>query len=155
MNLSKKSRWTNIALLLVLSLPGTTPASAETFSFGHPGVAAKVDRTVKITALDTMRFVPATVRVKPGETVRFVVTDEGHLVHEFILGDRREQAKHEREMQRMGGMVMADEANGITLRPGQTKTLIWTFGKAGEVEYACHQPGHYAAGMVGKIFLVK
>lgn len=152
MTLSKKSGWTSIALVL-LSLTGNAMASAETFSFGHPGVAAKVDRTVKITALDTMRFVPATVRVKPGETVRFVVTDEGHLVHEFILGDRREQAEHEREMQRMGGMAMPDEANGVTLQPGQTKTLIWTFGKAGVVEYACHEPGHYAAGMVGKILV--
>lgn len=155
MTLSKKSKWANIALLLVLSLLGTTMAKTEGFPFGHPGTAAKVDRTVKISALDAMRFTPATLRVRAGETVRFVVTNKGQLVHEFILGDRREQAEHEREMQRMGGMVMADEANGITLRPGQTKTLIWTFGKAGEVEYACHQPGHYAAGMVGKIFLVK
>ena len=153
MNLSKKSGWANITLLLVLSLPGTTLAKTEAFAFGHPGTAAKADRTVKITALDTMRFVPATVRVRPGETVRFVVTNEGKLVHEFILGDRREQAEHEREMQRMGGMAMPDEANGVTLQPGQTKTLIWTFGKAGVVEYACHQPGHYAAGMVGKILV--
>ena len=153
MTLSKKSQWPTAALLLVLSLPGTTLAKTEESTFGHPGIAAKADRTVKITALDTMRFIPATVRVRPGETVRFVVTNEGHLVHEFILGDRREQAEHEKEMQRTGGMVMPDEANGVTLQPGQTRTLIWTFGKAGKVEYACHQPGHYGAGMVGKILV--
>ena len=153
MNFSSKFKWVNIALLLMLGLPGFALAKAEVFPFGHPGTAAGVDRTVRIAALDSMRFAPATLQVRAGETVRFIVTDQGQLIHEFVLGDRREQAEHEREMQRMGGMVMADEANGVTLRPGQTKTLIWTFGKAGEVEYACHQPGHYAAGMVGKILV--
>lgn len=147
-----KKPWLNIAILL-LSLAASLPANAETFSFGHPGIAAKADRTVRITALDTMRFVPATVQVRPGETVRFVVTNKGKLVHEFILGDRREQTEHEEEMQRMAGMTMPDEANGVTLRPGETKILTWTFGKRGVVEYACHQPGHYGAGMVGKIFV--
>ncbi len=151
MNLNKKSKWVNTALLLVLSLPGYARAKTEDFSFGHPGLAAKVGRTVKINALDNMRFSPDKLRVRAGETVRFIVTNKGQLVHEFILGDRKEQAEHEQEMKRMGGMAMPDEANGVTLRPGQTKTLIWTFGKPGEVEFACHQPGHYLAGMVGII----
>ncbi len=149
---SSNRLWPNIAILL-LGLAASPLANAEIFGFGHPGVAAKADRTVKITALDTMRFVPATVRVRPGETVRFVVTNEGHLVHEFILGDRREQTEYEEEMRRIAGMTMPDEVNGVTLRPGETKTLTWTFGKTGVVEYACHQPGHYGAGMVGKILV--
>ncbi len=108
------------------------------------------DRIVTITALDIRYDLPA-LEVKTGETVRFVVTNKGNSVHEFVLGDAQEQAEHEKMMQSMGGMIMADEANAIRLKPGETKELVWTFAKAGTIEYACHQPGHYAAGMVGKI----
>lgn len=112
-----------------------------------PGVA---DRIVTITALDIRYDLPA-LKINTGETVRFVVTNKGSSVHEFVLGDAAEQAEHEMMMQGMRGMTMADEANAIRLKPGETKELVWTFAKAGTIEYACHQPGHYAAGMVGKI----
>lgn len=153
MTLSKKSKWGNIALLLVLSLPGITMANTEDFSFGHVGTSAKADRTVKLVTLDAMQFTPDTLHVRPGETVRFIVTNKGKLTHEFIIGDAREQAEHEQEMQKMPSMDMPNEPNGIMLKPGQTKTLIWTFGQGGEVEFACHVPGHFAAGMVGKILV--
>ncbi len=153
MTFSKKSKWGNIALLLALSLPGITVANTEDFSFGHAGTAAKAGRTVKIVTLDTMRFTPDKLHVRPGETVRFIVTNKGQLAHEFIIGDAREQAEHEQEMQKMPGLDMPNESNGMMLKPGQTKTLIWTFGQGGEVEFACHVPGHFSAGMVGKIFV--
>jgi uncharacterized cupredoxin-like copper-binding protein len=34
---------------------------------------------------------------------------------------------------------------------GKTGGLIWTFNRAGEFDFACLIPGHYQAGMVGKI----
>jgi len=40
-----------------------------------------------------------------------------------------------------------DEGNAISLEPGETKEIIWRFGKRGKVEIACHLPGHYEAGM--------
>ncbi|MDA1106777.1 MAG: cupredoxin family protein [Proteobacteria bacterium] len=116
-------------------------------SVSKPGAA---ERIVTITALDIRYDLPA-LKVKTGETVRFVVTNKGNSMHEFVLGDAAEQAEHEKMMQGMRGMIMADEANAIRLKPGETKELVWTFAKAGTLEYACHQPGHYAAGMVGKI----
>lgn len=149
MNFDRKAKLASMALLLLLTLPvlGLTQAA----TFGHPGKAAQVNRTIKITALD-IRFDKIRLHVRAGETVRFIVTNKGQLTHEFIIGDAREQAEHEQEMQKMAGMEMPDESNGITLKPGQTKTLIWTFGQKGEVEFACHVPSHFAAGMVGKIF---
>ena len=29
--------------------------------------------------------------------------------------------------------------------------MTWRFGAAGAIEYACHEPGHYDAGMRGQI----
>jgi Uncharacterized copper-binding protein len=150
MNFDKKMQLASMAILLLLTLHGVTPVQAATF--GHRGKAAQVDRTIRITTLD-ISMDKTRLDVRAGETVRFIVTNKGQLDHEFIIGDAREQTEHEQEMQQMAGMDMPDESNGITLKPGQTKILIWTFGQNGEVEFACHVPGHYSAGMVGKIFV--
>ena len=150
MNFDRKTKLTSMALLLLLTLPVPAPIQATTF--GYPGKAAQVDRTIQIATLD-IRFDNIRLLVRAGETVRFIVTNKGQLTHEFIIGNTLEQAEHEQEMQQMTDMDMPGEPNGITLKPGQTKTLIWTFGLEGEVEIACHVPGHYAAGMVGKIFV--
>jgi uncharacterized cupredoxin-like copper-binding protein len=54
-------------------------------------------------------------------------------------------------MQQMGGMPMGDDADGVTVAPGQTKTLIYTFHEGGTLLFACHVSGHYRAGMKGTI----
>jgi uncharacterized cupredoxin-like copper-binding protein len=106
-----------------------------------------------------MRFSPATITVKPGEVIRFEVTNTGKIRHEFVIGDAREQKEHEAEMQKMmktmPGMAMHDDANGISIAPGATKSITWQFpDKPMKIEYACHEPGHFAAGMVGIINVV-
>jgi uncharacterized cupredoxin-like copper-binding protein len=126
----------------------------ETFDFGEPADAADADRTVEITAADTLQYDPASLDVEEGETIRFVVTNAGQAVHEFTLGDADLQAEHEQEMQEMmenGQMTMEDEANALSIEPGDTEELVWHFSKAGSYEFACHQPGHYAGGMKGAI----
>lgn len=117
---------------------------------GKPGVATQAARTINVVALDTMRFDPQTLTVKAGETVRFVVTNKGRLPHEFVVGTTEEQKEHEKMMQNMPGMKHED-ANSITLAPGETKNLVWQFGQSGVVELGCHIPGHYPAGMMSKV----
>ncbi|HEX7044042.1 MAG TPA: plastocyanin/azurin family copper-binding protein [Burkholderiales bacterium] len=43
------------------------------------------------------------------------------------------------------------EPNGATVRPGKRGGLIWQFDEAGVVDFACLVPGHFEAGMVGRI----
>lgn len=117
---------------------------------GQPGKASQVSRTVNVKASDTMRFDPATLQVKAGETIRFVVNNVGKVPHEFVIGTPAEQKEHEQMMQKMPGMKHED-ANAVTLEPGETKTLIWQFGNAQAIELGCHIPGHYPAGMVSKV----
>ncbi len=124
------------------------------FAFGEPADAAAADRTVQVTALDTLAFDPATVQVEAGETIAFEVTNDGELVHEFVIGDQALQDEHEEEMKEMvesGEMMMEDEPNGISVAAGETKQITWHFSEAGELQFACHQPGHYGAGMKGDV----
>jgi uncharacterized cupredoxin-like copper-binding protein len=125
--------------------PGMNMTQPEWAGFGEPGRTA--DRTVAITAVD-WRFNPDNVDVHKGETIRFVVTNSGALSHEFVIGDAAFEAQHQLEMAQMPDMKM-DEANELSLQPGQTKTLTWRFTRAGELQFACDLPGH--TGMVGHL----
>lgn len=121
------------------------------FAFGEPAEAGDADRTIEIEARDDLTFAPSSVEVAAGETVTFVVTNVGAAVHEFTLGDEHTQDEHEAEMQEMGGGMMHDEPNAVSLAAGETKELTWHFTDGGDVLFGCHQPGHYAGGMVGTV----
>ena len=152
------SSWAAIALTVVTGSAtaagmSMAPGSGEHFAFGHPGAGSGPVRVIHVRALDTLRFDPARIVVTRGETVEFVVTNAGKLAHEFVIGDAAVQAEHQKEMQAMPGMTMEHDVNGISLPPGQTRDLVWTFTRDGTDEYACHVPGHFAAGMLGKIII--
>jgi uncharacterized cupredoxin-like copper-binding protein/Cu/Ag efflux protein CusF len=121
---------------------------------GKPGKASAAKRTIEVTMHDTMRYEPASITVKAGETVRFVVRNKGQLSHEFGIGTLEEQAKHAEMMKAMPDMKH-DDPNVITVEPGQKKELIWQFTRAGTFEIACHVPGHYPAGMKMAVKSVK
>jgi uncharacterized cupredoxin-like copper-binding protein len=55
---------------------------------------------------------------------------------------------HAEEMADMGGDMMHDEEDGVTVEPGETKTLDYTLEHGGEILAGCHEPGHYEAGML-------
>ena len=126
----------------------------EISAAGQVGSLAKSSRTIKITALDTMRYDKKSIQAKPGETIRFVVTNAGKIKHEFTIGTREEQLEHAEMMASMPGMKHED-GNSVSLEPGETKELIWQFGNAGAVEIACHLPGHYEAGMKARVNVKK
>ncbi len=121
----------------------------STFWFGHPGKGADVGRTIELSAAD-LTFTPTQIAVAIGETVKFEVRNDGQLEHEFILGSKAEQVEHEQAMTAMAAMNTT-HINGVSVAPGKTGTLIWTFTHAGSIQYACHVPGHYVAGMVGEL----
>ena len=104
-------------------------------------------RTVAATLHDEMRIELSESDFGVGGTVTFEVTNEGLARHEFYLGDEEAQMHHAEEMADMGSGMMHDEEDGITVEPGDTKTLEYTFHAAGVILAGCHEPGHYEAGM--------
>ena len=121
---------------------------------GQPGLAAKVSRTVTIDMQDNMRFVPATLRVKQGETVRLVVRNTGVVPHELVLGSIKDLQAHAKAMQKFPDMEH-EEPNMLTVAPGAQGELVWHFTKVMTLDFACLRPGHYEAGMKGKIEVAK
>lgn len=123
----------------------------DAIDFGRPANRDEASRTVRIRAFDSLEFRPARVNVKREETITFVVTNEGKNVHEFTLGDEDFQRVHEEEMSQ--GHMAHGASTSITLPPGVTRELTWSFTRAGAVLYGCHEPGHYRGGMVGSIIV--
>ena len=122
----------------------------EETAIGKPGVAARVNRTITIEMNDSMRYTPADVQVKQGETVRFVVKNVGKVKHELSLGTQQELMEHLEQMKKFPDMEH-DEPSKVTLAPGKQGEIIWQFTKAGTVNFACLMPGHYEAGMKGVV----
>jgi uncharacterized cupredoxin-like copper-binding protein len=149
--------------LIALSLPfATTAASAGGghkgghghYEFGSPGDPDEIDRTIQVS-----------------ETIRFVLTNNGELVHEFNIGTPHMHAEHQEEMQMMvdhgaleadkinfemmkmemadGTTMEHDDPNSVLLEPKGRTEIVWTFVKPMELEFACNIPGHYDAGMAG------
>lgn len=117
---------------------------------GRPGDPAKVTRVIDMTMDDTMRFTPDRVTVKAGETVRFFLKNIGRVSHEFVIGPMDELREHAEMMRRMPKMKH-EEPNQITLAPRQIGGVVWQFDRPGTVDFACLIPGHFEAGMVGKV----
>ena len=174
--MTARNRLALAGFLLMLSVPAMASPAGH-LDFGQPAPAASATRTVEVEMTD-IAFTPKSLDVKAGETVRFVLVNKGQLLHEFNLGNAAMHAAHQKEMLEMqqsgmltptgmgrgamdhsamghGSMEMPgmkhDDPNSVLVEPGKTAELTWTFSKADNLEFACNVPGHYQAGMVGKV----
>ena len=132
-----------------------SPGAAHNSHHAVPIESTGGTRTIEIIARD-IEFSVSEIDVKQGETVRFIIRNEGELDHDFTIGDADTQAAHRTQMQEMmSGMVdghshMHSAENAVMIAPGETAELLWTFGEDMNVEFGCNIPGHFESGMAGK-----
>jgi len=122
----------------------------EPTDFGQEGNPKKVTKTIQVDMTDAMRFTPSAVTVKRGETVKFVVHNDGKVLHEMVLGTKVSIAAHAELMKKFPEMEHADP-HMAHVKPGKSGEIVWQFTKPGEFKFACLQPGHFEAGMIGKV----
>jgi uncharacterized cupredoxin-like copper-binding protein len=99
---------------------------------------------------DNMRFTPERIEVAQGETLRLTLTNTGKVMHELVIGTQKELTEHAALMKRFPNMEH-EEPYMAHVAPGKTGEIIWTFNRPGEFDFACLLPGHFEAGMMGKI----
>ena len=150
----------------------TLSHSASMNMIGEKGDPNKVDRVVNIKMYDNY-YEPNVVKIKKGETIKFIVENLGELVHEYNIGTKEMHVKHQPEMQKLidHEIILGDKidrikmkkmskmdhslghshANSVMLEPKKTGELIWKFSKDIKLEMACNIPGHYETGMVGNL----
>lgn len=129
------------------------PVKKEQKAWGIAGDAKAVTRTVTFTMTDNMRFSPDKLEVKQGETIKFVIKNGGKVMHEMVLGTKKDLDEHAALMVKFPGMEH-EEPYMAHVGPGKTGEIVWTFNKPGTFDYACLIAGHYQAGMVGKVTVV-
>lgn len=121
---------------------------------GSPGELSKVSRTIEVTMVEN-RFKPSEIKVKQGETIKFVLKNTGKKKHEIMIGTPDEIDKHGKMMKKFPDKEHPDEPNMISVSPGKTGELVWHFTEAGVVDFACPLPGHFKGmgfpGMKGTI----
>tara|TARA_B100000963_G_C22478912_1_gene603736 strand:- start:97 stop:606 length:510 start_codon:yes stop_codon:yes gene_type:complete len=160
-------------LLIFFSLFFTTIAySASMNMIGEEGDPNKIDRVVNIKMYDNY-YEPNLVKIKKGETIKFIIENLGEMVHEYNIGTKEMHIKHQPEMQKLidHEIILVDKidkikmkkmskmdhslghshANSIMLEPKASGELIWKFSKDINLEMACNIPGHYESGMVGNL----
>jgi uncharacterized cupredoxin-like copper-binding protein len=134
--------------------PAIDYAGARETGFGKASDPRKATRTIEIDMSDTMRFAPAEVTVRRGAAVRFVAKNSGKVMHEMVLGTMEELKEHAEHMKRHPDMKH-DAPNMLHVPPGETGEMGWRFTRAGEFFYGCLEPGHFEAGMVGKVVVAE
>jgi uncharacterized cupredoxin-like copper-binding protein len=126
------------------------PVVKEQKPWGIAGDAKDVSRTIEIRMTDDMRFAPSQITVRQGETVRLVAVNAGRVLHEIVIGTPEELATHAELMKKHPNMEH-DEPYMAHVDPGQRGAIVWTFNRPGSFEFACLIPGHFEAGMKGRI----
>lgn len=145
------------ATLLAIALGAGLPAHAhgpQHQEGGSPaGGPSRPDvptRVVRIEMAEPMRFLPDRIRVRRGETIRFVFSNSDYREHEFVIGEVGALQAHA-AMMRMHPSMNHREVNAVTVSPWNEGELLWHFGQAGSVDFACLIPGHFEAGMRGMV----
>lgn len=121
--------------------PGTAGPGPGEAGFVAGTVAAP--RVVRVVAGPGYTFSPSNIAVARGETVTFEITSMGGLVHEFMVGPADAVAADTEGTPEVADIGMM-----------QTGSVTFTFDGSGPYAFACHEAGHYEAGMRGTITVV-
>ena len=158
-------------ILIFFIIPNILFASSIKM-IGEKGKLSKVNRTIEIKMYDNY-FEPNEIIIKKGETIKFIVSNYGELVHEFNIATKEMHIKHQPEMMKMveNQILLADKidkkkmkqmakkdhsiahshSNSVLLEPNEINEIIWKFSTTANLEAACNVPGHYEIGMVANI----
>ena len=158
-------------ILILIFIPNILFAGSMK-AIGTKGDKENVDRVIKVVMYDNY-YKPNSFKVNKNETIKFVVTNKGELVHEFNIATKEMHLKHQPEMMMMveHEILLADKidkkkmmemskknpamahshSNSVLLSPGEKAELIWKFSNTVDLEAACNVPGHYDVGMIAKI----
>ncbi|HEY9104248.1 cupredoxin family protein [Chitinimonas sp.] len=132
------------------AMPGKQAISTEQEAFGRQGDPKKVVRTVDISMSDSMRFSPDLITVQQGEVLKLRISNKGKVLHELVMGTEKDLRSHAALMQKFPNMEHSDPYM-VHVPAGKTGEMVWDFNQPGEFLFGCLVPGHFEAGMMGRI----
>ena len=163
LQLMKKLNSTLFAAALMLS-PATTSAQSDTADNEKKG-AKKADQEVVVEANDQMQFNKKAFEIKAGDTIKLTLKHVGKLPkiamgHNLVIlqkGTNLAGWASKAMTAAATNYVPTDEASKKAviaktkvLGGGETDSVTFSIKEAGEYQYLCSFPGHFAL-MQGKI----
>ena len=155
-------------ILLLILIPSISFGGSMNM-VGELGNLNDVDRTIVVKMFDNY-YEPKEIKVKKGETIKFVVKNLGELVHEFNIATKEMHIMHQPEMLKMVELEILlghridkkkmneaakmdhsmahSHSNSVLLEPNDIGEIIWKFNTDAKLEAACNIPGHYESGMI-------
>ena len=134
-----------IALLMFLGLlpmacgtsatPVSPPATVPPFTPDINPTKEQPARKVQLETSESLKFSPSKIRVEPGESIEFVITDTSGFPHTFTIADSKAKQK-----------ILHD----VTIVGNETKSVRVTFSEETGTLYLFCRP-HEWAGMIGTI----
>ena len=93
------------------------------------------------------RFIPSTIKVPANSTVHFTIVNTDPIDHEFILGPRDVQLRHEKGTEAHHGAVDGE----VSVAALSSSATTYHFSPKRTVPFGCHLPGHFRYGMRGVV----
>ena len=124
--------------LVSLAACGGSGAAATPTSAPSSAAAAPAPTDVRVTLSD-LKVESSVTSFEKGKTYRITVENKGAMPHEWSIAPRGG----------MGHDAMMQSISKEQMLPGVKVTLNYAFPAdvSGPLEFACHVPGHYEAGM--------
>ena len=140
-------------VLLAAACGGATPSAVD----------PALGRVINVTMTE-FAFSPATITLAPGEKVTFKLKNSGVVEHDFMAGREATPGKGyaldwiakavdgTRPPHTHAGEAAMGEGVRVTADWMLTLTVVVPQEK-GEYEFGCFVPGHYEAGMKGRLIV--
>ncbi len=138
-----KTRFLLAILVSMLAMALAACGATTTASSGSTTPTASGPTTVQVTLSD-FKIQSSLTAFKVGVVYHFVVTNNGTVTHEFLVGPISMETASEDDRDAAKLFEVSE------LEPGHTGTADFTFTKpypAGVLEFSCHVAGHFEQGM--------
>ncbi len=133
----------------------------------HEGDGNTGDEIVINMRTENFKFLPETITVKVGQTIRLHLENNDPVLHDYTADEPEfvvlevsgavhtdhEEASHEDADEHDSGAQVSLQPLHIAAEANDHGELVFQATEAGEYEFYCSVPGHREAGMVGTIII--
>ena len=119
---------------------------------GGGGDSVDASTNLSIT-MSEFAFEPEMVAVPASQEITIELINTGSVEHDFVLLQRGKRIEAEADLPDDEAMIVADYVDfEQRIQPGESGTFTFTApSETGSYQIICRVPGHFAAGMEGRL----
>jgi uncharacterized cupredoxin-like copper-binding protein len=116
---------------------------------GDDAPEASTNLSVQMT---DFAFEPDSVAVPAGQEITIELTNAGSVEHDYVILKRGQRIEAETDLPDDEETIVAEFVEfEQRVQPGESTTVTFTAPEAGSYQIICRVPGHFTAGMEGRL----